>query len=75
MTRRSLAIAALATLVLAGAAVAQDMIKQKPAVPPLTVENAKIDLGVVKAGSDAEAVFTFHNSSDQPIKIIKAKPS
>ena len=41
----------------------------------LQVEQATIDLGDVVAGSEAVAVFRFHNSSDAAVHIIRAKPS
>jgi len=41
----------------------------------LTVENPKLELGDVKAGTDAVATFVFHNSGTAPVRIIKAKPS
>lgn len=43
--------------------------------PLLTVENEKIDLGEVKAGSEAVATFVFHNKGDVDVKILRAKPS
>jgi copper(I)-binding protein len=43
--------------------------------PLLWVENASVDVGKVKAGEDAVATFVLHNDSNQPIKILKAKPS
>lgn len=43
--------------------------------PVLRVEQSRIDLGTVRAGEVAEAVFTLHNHGDVPVKILKAKPS
>ena len=40
-----------------------------------SVEEARIDLGEIKAGSEAVATFGFHNKGDADVKIIKAKPS
>jgi len=40
-----------------------------------SVENNQINLGEIKAGTDAVATFTFHNSGTEAVKIIKAKPS
>jgi len=50
---------------------------QEAATPPagLTVEEHTIDLGEVKAGTVAEAVFQFHNPTDREVKILSAKPS
>jgi len=45
------------------------------AAPVLRVEQSRIDLGELKAGETAVAVFTLHNHGDVPIKILKAKPS
>jgi len=39
------------------------------------VENPRIDVGEIKAGSDAVATFVFHNEGPTDVKIIKAKPS
>jgi copper(I)-binding protein len=41
----------------------------------LWVESSSVDVGKIKAGEDAVATFILHNDSDQPIKILKAKPS
>jgi hypothetical protein len=41
----------------------------------LQVEQATIDLGDVTAGSEAVAVFRFHNAGDADVHIIRAKPS
>jgi hypothetical protein len=41
----------------------------------LELEQATIDLGDVVAGSEAVAVFRFHNRSDAAVHIIRAKPS
>ncbi|MEE4272197.1 MAG: hypothetical protein V2I67_11010 [Thermoanaerobaculales bacterium] len=43
--------------------------------PLLTVEEPTIDLGEIKAGTDAVATFIFHNRGDVDVKIIRAKPS
>ncbi len=43
--------------------------------PTFSVENPKIDIGEIKAGSDAVATFVFHNNGPTDVKIIKAKPS
>ena len=45
------------------------------AEPTLTVEEARIDLGEIKAGTDAVATYVFHNSGPADVKIIRAKPS
>ena len=45
------------------------------AEPVLTVEQSRIDLGEIKAGTDAVATYVFHNSGPADVKIIKAKPS
>jgi hypothetical protein len=39
------------------------------------VEEEALDLGTVTAGKDAVAVFTFHNDTDQEVRILRAKPS
>jgi allophanate hydrolase subunit 1 len=43
--------------------------------PLFWVESTSVDVGKVKAGDDAVATFVFHNNSNQPVKILKAKPS
>jgi hypothetical protein len=43
--------------------------------PALTVEEPRIDLGDVKAGSVAEATYTFHNTGSTDVKILSAKPT
>ena len=48
---------------------------QIEATPALTVEEARIDLGEIKSGSEAIATFVFHNNGDKDVKIIRAKPS
>lgn len=45
------------------------------AEPALTVEESRIDLGEIKAGTDAIATYVFHNSGATDVRIIKAKPS
>ena len=55
---------------------AQDTQTSPQADKPLFwVESTSVDVGQVKAGDDAVATFIFHNKSDQPVKILKAKPS
>jgi hypothetical protein len=40
-----------------------------------TVEQTRLELGDVKAGDMAEAVFRFHNAGDAEVRILRAKPS
>lgn len=40
-----------------------------------SVEEPRIDLGEVKAGTEAVATFTFVNQGTEDVRIIKAKPS
>jgi hypothetical protein len=40
-----------------------------------SVEEPRIDLGDIKAGTEAVATFTFHNRGEKDVRIIKAKPS
>jgi len=68
----------IAAAVLGGLAVAAAV----PAVaddaapaPVLRVEQETIDLGDITAGSEAVAVFRFHNVGDADVHIIRAKPS
>jgi hypothetical protein len=39
------------------------------------VEEAALDVGDVRAGSQVVGTFIFHNDGDQDVKIIRAKPS
>jgi hypothetical protein len=39
------------------------------------VEESRIDLGDIKAGTEAVATFTFYNRGEKEVRIIKAKPS
>ena len=39
------------------------------------VEEPKLDMGKVTAGTDVLGTFVFHNDSDADVKIIRAKPS
>ncbi len=67
----------LVWLGLVGASWSED-VAVKPATPDkktFWVEKETVDAGVVLAGREAEAVFVFHNDGDQPVKIIKAKPT
>jgi hypothetical protein len=43
--------------------------------PALTVEQPRIDLGEIKAGTDAVATFIFHNAGPIDVRITRAKPS
>ena len=43
--------------------------------PAFRVEKDTIDLGDVVAGSEAVAVFRFHNTGDSDVHIVRAKPS
>jgi len=71
MKRTALILTALAvSMIFPG-----DGIEAQTSGPKFTVENPKIDIGEVKAGSDAVATFVFHNEGTEDVKIIKAKPS
>ena len=67
--KRELVVLLTSVLLMASMTAAQ------AAEPALTVEEARLDLGTIKAGSDAVGVFTFHNTGDEDVKIIRAKPS
>jgi hypothetical protein len=43
--------------------------------PALTVEESRIDLGDIQAGTDAVATFVFHNAGPVDVRILNAKPS
>jgi hypothetical protein len=42
--------------------------------PVLTVENANLDVGKVKEGTEAVAVFKLKNTGTTDLKILSAKP-
>jgi hypothetical protein len=43
--------------------------------PSLEVREPRIDVGFVKQGEPARAVFELFNAGDAELKILKAKPS
>ena len=45
------------------------------AEPTFRVENPRLDLGEIKAGSEVVATFVFHNDGPDDVKILRAKPS
>ncbi len=45
------------------------------AEPSFRVENPRLDIGEVKAGTEVVATFVFHNDGPDDVKILKAKPS
>jgi len=61
-----------ALVAIAAVAVAGD---EAAPTPVFRVEQETIDLGDVTAGSEAVAVFRFHNAGDADVHIIRAKPS
>jgi hypothetical protein len=66
---------ALVMMVLAAAVAAADQSAVQSAGSAFRVENPRIDLGEIKAGTEAVATFVFHNDGPEDVKIIKAKPS
>ena len=71
MKRTALTLALLSVMVIAVA----DHVEAQSGGPTFTVENPRIDIGEIKAGSDAVATFVFHNDGPTDVRIIKAKPS
>jgi len=65
------AVLGVLAIAAAGRAVADEAV---PA-PTFQVEQAAIDLGDVIAGSEAVAVFRFHNAAGADVHIVRAKPS
>ncbi len=43
--------------------------------PTFRVENPRMDLGEIKAGTEAVATFVFHNGGPEDVRILRAKPS
>ena len=41
----------------------------------LRVEQQRLDVGEVKAGTEVVATFVLHNDGAQEVKIVRAKPS
>ena len=39
------------------------------------VDAPQLDVGDVRAGSEAVAIFKFHNDGEKDVRIIRAKPS
>lgn len=60
-----------------GLVVAAVMVTAGPALAgeALRVDETQLDLGKVKAGTDAVATFVLHNDGDQEVRILRAKPS
>ncbi len=65
----------LLVLAVAGPAVADNGAEKASEQKAFTVENSKVDIGVVAAGTDGIAVFVFKNNTDKDVKIIRAKPT
>ncbi len=66
----------MALMVLSAAAATFSFSKTtQPKESSFRVDKAKVDLGNIKAGTDAVATFVFKNSGDVPVKILRAKPS
>jgi len=42
---------------------------------PFKVEQARLNLGDIRAGTEAVATFVFHNDGQEDVKILRAKPS
>lgn len=72
LAQRRCGRAAAAVLVVAAAAAASSEV---PGSGAFRVENAEVDLGRVIAGSEASAVFVFHNDGDRDVRILRAAPS
>ncbi len=70
--KRAVLILMVLTAAMAGAV---GRVEATSAAPTFTVENPRIDLGDIKAGSEAVATFVFHNNGPEDVTIIKAKPS
>ena len=43
--------------------------------PTFRVEEMDLHVGKVPAGAEAVGTFVFHNDGDEPVEIIRAKPS
>ena len=53
----------------------EDRADAQSAGPTFSVENPRINIGEIKAGTDAVATYVFHNEGPTDVKIIRAKPS
>ena len=74
MTRHSRAVALAAAFAFAGFVFSQPAAAEDPR-PAFSVEEAKMDLGTIVAGTTATATFVFHNDGPDDVHIIRAKPS
>ena len=68
---------AAAAIVVIGVFAATAPVAADEAAPALAfrVEQETVDLGDIVAGSEAVAVFRFHNTGDADVHIVRAKPS
>lgn len=73
VVRRTAPVLLGAVMGLAGAVLAAD--EEPVATPTFTVVQSTIDLGKIRAGDTATAVFGFINSGDAEVRILHAKPS
>lgn len=55
--------------------VAVDRTDAQATGPTFSVEESRINVGEIKAGSEVVATFVFHNQGPTDVKIIRAKPS
>lgn len=62
-----------AMLMVAGAAAADEAVETS--TPAFRVEQDTVDVGQVRAGDTAEAVFHFLNTGEADVRILRAKPS
>jgi hypothetical protein len=65
----------LLTLILLSASALPGRAQESQPTPGLRVESEQLHVGEVAAGSSVEGVFVFHNDGDQPIHILRAKPT
>ena len=52
-----------------------DRVEAQSAEPTFRVENPRLDLGEIKAGTEVVATFVFHNGGPDDVRILRAKPS
>jgi hypothetical protein len=82
---RQTAVALIAALALAGGPALAQAAESPPATPRagepapaigprLEIDQTEIDLGKIYRGETSEARFALHNTGDETLRILRAKP-
>ena len=70
--RVTLAVLGIAICGTAGPALSDDA---HPESDELWVEERRLEIGDIRAGSEVLGTFIFHNDGEKDVRIIRAKPS